>query len=102
VGDERFPAGILLHQGKITSPWGPVRPDELCLNDLQPVMNSVPEVLLIGTGRTTAFPNADLLAELENRHIGFECMDSRAAARTYNLLVGEGRNVSAAVLLPSA
>lgn len=65
-------------------------------------MESAPEVLLIGTGRTTAFPDADILAELEDRHIGFECMDSRSAARTYNVLVSEGRNVSAAVLLPKA
>jgi len=65
-------------------------------------MDAAPEVLLIGTGRTTAFPAANILAELEGRHIGFECMDSRAAARTYNVLAGEGRDVSAAVLLPRA
>jgi len=39
---------------------------------------------------------------LAEAHIGFECMDSRAAARTYNILVGEGRIVSAAMLLPNA
>jgi len=59
-------------------------------------------VLLIGSGRTTAFPAADILAAFEARHIGVECMDSRAAARTYNVLVGEGRHVSAAILLPGA
>ncbi len=65
-------------------------------------MDATPEVLLIGTGRTAAFPAADILAALEARHIGYECMDSRAAARTYNVLVGEGRRVSAAILLPRA
>jgi len=39
----------------------------------------------------------DYLADL---HIGFECMDSLSAARTFNILVGEGRNVAAAMLLP--
>ena len=39
---------------------------------------------------------------LAEAHIGFECMDSRAAARTFNILVGEGRNVSLAMLLPRA
>jgi len=29
-------------------------------------------------------------------------MDSRAAARTYNILIAEGREVSVAMLLPSA
>ena len=39
---------------------------------------------------------------LAEAHIGFECMDSRAAARTYNILLSEGREVSAAMLLPNA
>lgn len=39
---------------------------------------------------------------LSSAHIGFECMDSRAAARTYNILMTEGRDVSAAMLLPNA
>jgi len=39
---------------------------------------------------------------LSNAQIGYEFMDSRAAARTYNILVSEGRDVSAAMLLPNA
>jgi len=65
-------------------------------------MESPPEVLVIGTGRQTAFPDASVLDMLSEAHIGFECMDSRAAARTYNILVSEGRDVSAAMLLPNA
>ena len=65
-------------------------------------MENPPEVLIIGTGRQTAFPDASVLDMLEEAHIGFECMDSRAAARTYNILVSEGREVSAAMLLPNA
>jgi len=60
----------------------------------------MPEVLIIGTGRLTAFPSAEVMAWLAEHHIGYECMDSRSAARTYNILVGEGRDVSAAMLLP--
>jgi len=59
-------------------------------------------VLLIGTGRNTAFPDAAVLQTLHDAHIGFECMDSRAAARTYNILIAEGREVSVAMLLPAA
>lgn len=65
-------------------------------------MENPPEVLVIGTGRQTAFPDASVLDMLSEAHIGFECMDSRAAARTYNILVSEGRIVSAAMLLPGA
>jgi len=34
--------------------------------------------------------------------IGVEVMDTLAAARTYNILVAEGRAVAAALLLPDA
>jgi len=61
-----------------------------------------PEVLLIGTGRTTAFPPAAMLEWLALNHLGFECMDSRSAARTYNILIAEGRDVTAALLPPGA
>jgi len=63
-------------------------------------MDKQPEILILGTGRTTAFPHASVMQYLSEHHIGFECMDSRSAARTYNILVAEGRTVSAAMLLP--
>jgi len=66
------------------------------------VLENPPEVLVIGTGRQTCFPSPEVMEMLQQAHIGFECMDSRAAARTYNILVGEGRDVSAAMLLPNA
>ena len=65
-------------------------------------MQNPPELLLIGSGRRTLFPDADVLEALRMAHIGFECMDTRAAARTYNILIAEGRNVSAAMLPPDA
>jgi uncharacterized protein len=36
---------------------------------------------------------------LAQARIGFEVMDTFAAARTYNILMGEGRRVAAALLL---
>lgn len=84
------------------SPWGPKHISDLGLGHLQQVFKQPPELLLIGTGRTTAFPAADVLLALRQERVGVECMDSRATARTYNILVGEGREVAAAMLLPGA
>jgi uncharacterized protein len=36
---------------------------------------------------------------LSSKRIGIEVMDSRAACRTYNILVAEGRHVMAVILL---
>jgi len=102
VGEQRIETGLLVHRGRITAPWGPDQLRDLSPEHLATILEDPPEVLLIGTGRITSFPRADVLEMLEAAHIGFECMDTRAAARTYNILVAEGRRVSAAMLSPKA
>ena len=102
MGEDRFDTGLLIHQGQIIAPWGPDQINELTPEHVANILESPPEILLIGTGRTSSFPNTAVLDALEAAHIGFECMDTRAAARTYNILVAEGRHVSAAMLPPAA
>ena len=45
-----------------------------------------------------AFPPRSLVDALEARGIGLEAMDSRAAARTWGMLRGEGRRIAAALM----
>ena len=58
-----------------------------------------PELILIGTGSRQRFPKPELLKSLIEAKIGFESMDSQAACRTYNILVGEGRQVVLALIV---
>jgi len=102
IANTRYTVGMSIHQNHIESPWGPDRLKKLGMEHLQHILMQAPEVLVIGTGRQTFFPNESVLQTLADAHIGFECMDSRAAARTYNILVAEGRMVSAVFLLPNA
>jgi uncharacterized protein len=39
------------------------------------------------------------MQSLARARVGVEVMDTRAACRTYNILVAEGRNVAAALIL---
>jgi uncharacterized protein len=61
-----------------------------------------PELVLLGTGRRQVFPATAFLAGFLLKGIGIEVMDNAAAARTYNLLAGEGRRVVAGFILPAA
>ena len=61
-----------------------------------------PELFILGTGARQHFPKPELLKPLIQARIGFEIMDSQAACRTYNILMGEGRQVLAAILLDTA
>jgi len=57
-----------------------------------------PEVLLVGTGGRQRMLSHDILRPLLAAGIGVEVMDTQAAARTYNILMAEGRRVIVALL----
>ncbi len=56
------------------------------------------DFVLIGTGADMTPVPADLRAALEGAGIGVELMSTGSACRTYNVLLGEGRRMAAAVL----
>ena len=56
------------------------------------------DVLFIGTGAEIAHIPADLRTALDDAGIGVETMASPTAARTYNVLLSEGRRVAAALM----
>ena len=80
--------------------WDPPPLAELAAGHLEPVLalEPPPEFLVLGTGAAMAFPPRRLTEALEARGIGVEAMDSRAAARTWGLLRGEGRWIAAALM----
>ena len=58
-----------------------------------------PELVIFGSGPILRFPAPALLQSLYAQRIGVETMDTQAACRTYNFLVGEGRRAIAALLI---
>jgi uncharacterized protein len=60
-----------------------------------------PEMVVFGSGQRLRFPKPQWLQSLYAQRIGVETMDTQAACRTFNFLVGEGRVVVAALLLES-
>lgn len=82
------------------APWQAPPLAELKVADLEPLLQlePAPEFLILGTGAVMAFAPRALVEEIEARGIGVEAMDSRAAARTWGMLRGEGRWISAAIM----
>ena len=99
IGDRDFSASVIVTASALIEPWRPRRMADLAAVDLEPVLALQPEVLLIGTGARQVFPAAAVFAALHAARIGFEVMDTGAACRTYNVLVGEGREVAAALII---
>jgi uncharacterized protein len=78
--------------------WTPPSLDALDEAALAPVLalDPQPEFLLLGTGATLVRPPQPLITALTARGIGVEAMDSRAAARAWGMLRGEGRWIAGA------
>ncbi|WID96425.1 MTH938/NDUFAF3 family protein [Bosea vestrisii] len=73
---------------------------EVSLASLQPVLDEAEAIdfLILGIGREIAFLPAALRDPFKAVGITVEAMATPAAARTYNVLVGEERRVAAALI----
>ena len=91
-------AVVLSSDGAI-SEWSAPTFDALEAHHFSQLVDLKPELILIGTGKRQRFPKPELLKALISAKIGFEIMDSQAACRTYNILVGEGRQVLLALIV---
>lgn len=79
--------------------WPPVTFDDLRAEHFALLLNFSPDCILFGSGARFRFPSAALTASLTERGIGVEVMDTAAACRTYGVLLAEGRQVAAALLI---
>ena len=91
-------AVVLSSDGAI-SEWPVQNFESLESKDFSQLIDLKTELIIIGTGKRQRFPKPELLKSLISAKIGFEVMDSQAACRTYNILVGEGRKVVLALIV---
>lgn len=94
-------AVLLSSDGEILE-WAIKSFNDLSPADFTKMVSLKPELIIIGTGKRQRFPKPELLKTLIEAKVGFEVMDSQAACRTYNILVGEGRQVLLALIVEAA
>lgn len=107
-GDGRFRIANILHEGSVlvfpgkTLSWPVTDMASLDLASLVPISEAAKqgeiELLLIGCGPRLAQIPRDLRAALRAEGVVIEPMDTGAAARTFNVLLAEGRRVAAALI----
>ena len=101
VNRKRYAASLVVSGDLLTSDWPLASVNELGADHMAAILAMKPELVLLGTGETFAFPEPARLAPLHKAGIGVEVMDTPAACRTYNILLGEGRGVVAALVVVS-
>ena len=99
IAQVRHHSGVCVVADAPPRPWAVDGFDALCEADFAQLADLGVELVLIGTGLRQRFPRAALLRALIARGIGFEIMNTAAACRTYNVLIGEGRRSAAALLV---
>ena len=105
-GNGGFRFAEMSHRGSILClpsgiyAWQAGSPDEIEAAALAPVLaeRDALDLLLLGTGRRSQLPRAELRRAFDAAGVALEVMDTGAACRTYNVLLGEGRPVGAALL----
>lgn len=105
-GNGGFRFGGLSHRGSIlclpTGIWAwPVASIEMLdvasLGDVLALSDRV-SLFFLGTGPSLVRPARDVYAAFDEAGVALEVMDTGAAARTYNMLFAEGRQVGAALI----
>lgn len=102
INEKRFDTSILvLPEGDISA-WPVTRFESLAPEHFEQILALKPEVVVFGTGEHLRFVAPRLARVLTDRQIGIEAMDLKAACRTFNILMTEGRRVVAALLFETA
>ena len=81
--------------------WRPRAMDDLALEDFAMVIEAgraVSEFVLLGTGAVQSQPPRDVREALRAAALGLEFMSTAGAARTYSVLISEGRRFAVALL----
>ena len=99
VNNQRYERAVVVTPDALHQPWAAASFGDLGPADLRFLIGLEPEIVILGTGARQQFPRPEMLRELMVERIGVEIMDTRAACRTYNILMAEGRKVVAAVFI---
>jgi uncharacterized protein len=99
VNERELTRSFLLSPEQLVEDWRPRSVAELEPADIDALLALEPAVVLLGSGASLRFPAPAVLARCLVQGIGVEVMDNAAAARTFNLLAGEGRRVVLGLLL---
>ncbi len=102
VVDRPFTASLILTRDRVIEDWPPQDVASLAPEHAAPILALKPDVVLLGTGEHQTFPTQAVLGAFLQQNVGVEVMDNTAAARTWDILASEGRNVVAAFIIVKA
>lgn len=95
IADESYDRPIALTTDEVIAEWGNKEIGDLREDDFRIILDTGPEVIVLGTGMRLEFAPRELVFSMARAGVGLEVMDTKAAARTFNVLAADGRKVAA-------
>jgi len=99
INDQFYDNSLLVSAERIEKNWGVKKPEELTVEIIQELLAHQPEIIIIGTGLHHHLLDPRLLLTANQQGTGIEIMTTEAACHTYNILLGEDRDVLAALII---
>lgn len=99
INDQLWSETVALTPQEVLEHWKDKPVADLNEADFERLLEHRPELVILGTGAKGNFVPRELLFAFARRGIGLESMDTAAAARTFNVLAGEGRRVAAVLYI---
>lgn len=99
IGQETYSDNVLIFRNEVRRDVAVRDVSTLGAEDIEQLLAQGPEILILGTGWQAQQPPRELTFAMARRGIGFESMDTPAACRTFNILLSEGRDVAALLVI---
>ena len=99
IGSDYIDYSCVLNSDKILGEWKGKNVDKTSISDIDFILEEQPDVIIFGTGKNSVTPNRNLVFDLAKKNIGIEAMTTIAASKTYNILISEGRDPVAILLI---
>ncbi len=99
ISQTAFTTSVQVGQTTGAKLWPIQRLDDISEADIAHWAAQKPELVVLGSGSKHRFLAPMLAVLLSQSGVGLECMSTGAAARTYNVLLEEGRDVLGAFIL---
>ncbi len=95
----RYTSNIIVLPERLMPEWTKSTLDTLSVADFELLAALDADIIILGTANEVRFPSPELRRPFVAAQKGLEIMDVRAACRTYNVLISEGRKVAAGLIL---
>ena len=99
IGNRTYSHTLAIAGERVFEHWTDAPVAALTIEHFTDLLGTEPELVVLGTGAENQFAPRELVFGFAKQGVGFEVMTTAAAARTYNVLAGEGRRVAAVLYL---